>query len=498
MRLLPLLFLLACSAQHALREGADLAAQGHPYAAAQRYLEVLDQRPGMAMAQQGLAVVAEDAYRERLNEARAHEARGEWDEAVAVYAELDTLLKRLRERDAVDFPTVDVSSRVATTENRAADEAYTRALNAEAEGRWRDAVAAWTSATEYVPGFRDAESRRHAAEFHWGEAEQKAGAWRDAADHFATAGAGTWGDGNRRAASIYAALGNAGVWAGTCRQATRDLRAARDLIGAALVAEDLADAERCAVTTAVVLPFENPSGQAPAGLVLSEAAADGLAVALGKAGTEFLQLLERDAADAVKAEQAITAAKGGTTNGLTRAHYLVVGKLTQVKVVSSGPSTSSTPLIGQIPGFCKSTRADGSIAVDPCMRDVELRYLEHQGRREVRLAGTVRVIRSQTGEQVALAPFDVRKLVEVRWADGFTAGGKPARVVPEDTVGGQDPRVSAEILALSKADRTLPEEDDLVRAAIDAVAETTAREALKILDFEPTIRDPKSLEIVEL
>jgi hypothetical protein len=499
MRIVLFLLLAGCAAQHAVREAADLAGQGHPYAAAERYLDALDRRPSFAMAQEGLVSVAEGAYQERLNEARAAEARGDWDHAVAVYGELAALLDRLRARNAIDFPTVDVAARVANTENRAADEEYAKALAAESAGTWDAAVLAWRAAATYVPGFRDTDLRTRNALFHWAEAQEKAGAWRAAADHFAEAGAGTWGDGNRRAASILAALGNASVWAGTCRQAVRDLRAAGALIGVEAIAGDLADAERCAVTTAVILPFENPSGASPGGLVLSEAAAEGLSVALAKSASPFVHLLERGVTEQIKAEQAITTAKTGAPSSLTRAHYLVVGKFSQVKVASGAPTATPVTILGKAPNMCKRTGADGVTFTEPCMQDAEVRYLDHVGKREVRLAGTVRVVMSQSGEQVAVVPFDVRRSAEVHWADGFTnASGKPVRLVEEGTVDGPDVRVPASVLALKNAGRTLPEEDDMVRDAMAEVANAAAKAALAVLDADPAVTDPKTLEIVEL
>ena len=104
-----------------------------------------------------------------------------------------------------------------------------------------------------------------------------------------------------------------------------------------------------------------------------------------------------------------------------------------------------------------------------------------------------------SGEQVAVVPFDVRRSAEVHWADGFTnASGKPVRLVEEGTVDGPDVRVPASVLALKNAGRTLPEEDDMVRDAMAEVANAAAKAALAVLDADPAVTDPKTLEIVEL
>jgi tetratricopeptide (TPR) repeat protein len=502
---LPLLVLLAgCAANRLYRDGETLAQAGASYEAAIRYLDALDEAPQYAMAHEGLASVQRDAYTAKLAEARLAEARRDWASALTAYGELDVLLTRITTHGAVGFPTIDVAERMAATQNHAADDHYAAAEAAQIDGAWADAIAGWRSAQALVAGYRDTEARIGGAYFAWATMDEGAGRWRAATGHFVDAAKSGHADGNARAAAVYAALGNAFVWSGNCRQAVRDLRAARDLVApvpaaAAAVKEDLDAAESCAVSTVVLLPFENATRQSPGGIALNEAAADGLAASLRAGASGFVKLLERTAVDQIKEEQDLSAKRTGVAGQLTRAHWLVIGKLTQVRVVA--PATTATPstIVGRTASTCPETRTDGTTTTVACLKDVPVRYVDHVGRGEVRLAGSVRVIDSRTGVQTALLPFNVQKSADVHWADGFVGpDGRPVILVAD----GAPPTVAVQVppalLALEKASRTLPDEGQLVHAALDLLYAETTKGVLLVIDADPPASDPATLVVTAL
>jgi len=510
--LLPLLALSGCAASLAYRDGLDLAQTGEPYAAAARYLDALDADPDHRKARAALDAVVDEAYTTRLGQARAAEDARAWADARAGYVDLQAFVARLSAHGA-GFDTLDLAARIAAVDTAAAEEAYLRAEAALAAKDYSGAVEAWRAATAILPGYRDGSVRIADTLYAWGDAEQSAGKWRSAAGRFVEARDAGHIAGAARAAALYNALGNSFVWSGHCRQAVRDLRLARTLAGPSTDAVDVATAEACAATPLVVAPFEDATGAKPAGIALPEAAADTLAASLRAGATPFVQFLERGALDQILAEQRLvtssstatsTSTRGASTRAaapaapsrLPRAHWLVIGKFTQVR--ASVPPLSAVPvtLTGRRP--CPPPPTDGTVA-PPCVAEAPLRYTLHEGRGEVRLAGSVRVVDARTGVQAGLWPFDVVRALDVRYADPvLDADGRLAPLVAD---GVDDPdawQVPRELLALREAPRALPDESVLTRDALDAVCSDAAARILALLDAELPAQDPVALTVVPI
>jgi tetratricopeptide (TPR) repeat protein len=506
--LLPLLALSGCAASHAYRDGLDLAQGGAPYAAAARYLDALDADPDHRKARAALDAVVDEAYTTRLGEARDAEDAHAWVDARAGYQDLQAFVARLGTHGA-GFETLDLAARVAAVDTAAAEEAYVRAEAALAGKDFAGAVDAWRAALAILPGYRDAGVRTADTLHAWGESEQAAGKWRSAAGRFMEARDAGHASGAARAAAIYNALGNSFVWSGHCRQAVRDLRLARTLAGPSTDAVDVETAEACAATPLVVAPFEDAIGAKPAGIALPEAAADSLAASLRAGATPFVQFLERDALERILAEQRIATAstiapKGAAARAavpaapsrLPRAHWLVIGKFTQVR--ASVPPLAAVPaeVVGR--HTCAPPPTDGNVA-PPCVPEAPLRYSLREGRGEVRLAGSVRVVDARTGVQAGLWPFDVVRGLDVRFADPvLDAAGRAVSLVRD---GVDDPgawQVPSELLALREAPRVLPDESVLTRDALDAVCAEAAARTLALLDVEAPAQDPIALTVVPI
>jgi tetratricopeptide (TPR) repeat protein len=504
--LLPLLALSGCAASYAYRDGLDLAQTGEPYAAAARYLDALDADPDHRKARAALDAVVDEAYTTRLGEARAAEDARAWVDARAGYQGLQAFVARLATHGA-GFDTLDLAARVAAVDAAAAEEAYVRAEAALAGKDFAGAVEGWRAALAILPGYRDAGVRTADTLYAWGDAEQAAGKWRSAAGRFVDARDAGHTAGAARAAALYNALGNSFVWSGHCRQAVRDLRLARALAGPSTDAVDVETAEACAATPLVVAPFEDAIGAKPAGIALPEAAADSLAASLRAGATPFVQLLERDALERILAEQRIatpTAPKGASTRAavpaapsrLPRAHWLVIGKFTQVRASVPPLAAVPTEVVGR--HTCAPPPTDGTVA-PPCVPEARLRYTLREGRGEVRLAGSVRVVDARTGVQAGLWPFDVVRGLDVRFADPvLDADGRAVSLVRD---GVDDPgawQVPSELLALREAPRVLPDESILTRDALDAVCAEAAARTLALLDVEAPAQDPIALTVVPI
>jgi tetratricopeptide (TPR) repeat protein len=487
--LVALLLLTGCPAVRLAREGAELAEEGRPYPAAVHYLDALDQNPRLGRAERGLAEVKQAAYEARLAAAREAEAAERYPDALAAYRDLAELLRRLEAHGGLGAPAIDVAERIDAMENAAADAQYRHAELLFGNRAYEKAIAAYRAALSFKPGYRDAERRIGEAWLAWGEADEATGAWRSAAGRFAEAARAGNASGAPRAGSLYAALGSAHLAAGTCRQAVRDLRSARDHLGATPVAQPLAAAEACARTPVAVLPFANPTRAAPGGVGVPDALAEALGASVDAAASSFVDVLTGASLERVLADARTTAARAVAAGRLPGAHWMVVGELSAAAVDAPRETVTERTVSGWILQPCAE---DASRA---CRKDVTVRYLEHDTRVSVRIAGQLRVVDARSGALSATWPFDMTRADQARFADAFRGpDGREVRVVrgdPDVTRG--EVAVPPELVELRDARRALTPPADLARGVIADLAGEARSVVVGVVDAEPPLRDPVEL-----
>lgn len=489
---LSLALLTGCPAAKLSREAAQLAEAGKPYPAAMHYLDALDKNPKLGRAQKGLDATKGAAYDARLAAAREAESGERFPDALTAYRELHTLLERLDEHGGLGKPAIDVNERISAMENAAAEVEYTRGERMLGNKAYAKAVDAYKKALTFKPGYRDAAAKIGAAFFAWGESEEAQGHWRDAAGRFVDAAAAGHAGANARAGSLYAALGRHHTDAGTCRQAVRDYRAARDQLGLAGVKDALAAAEACARTPVAVLPFANPTKGAPGGVAVPDALAAAITAELRTGASAFVDTLDRAAVDRLIAANKGSAASVTRSGRLAGARWLVVGELTQAAVRTPAPVDSPHTVNGTVRARCEVER-DGTRVTEDCAKDIVVRYVEHELRVDVRLAGQLRVTDAATGAQSAMWPFDVTQSDTVRFADGFIGMDGAAIRVVRWNPGPGDVTVPDEVHSLAEARRELAYPSDLAKKAIAGIAQEGAKVAAGIADAEPPLRDPATL-----
>ncbi|MFN7144590.1 MAG: CsgG/HfaB family protein, partial [Myxococcota bacterium] len=376
----------------------------------------------------------------------------------------------------------------------AAEERYRTGEARLAARAWEEAIGAYKAAQGFRHGYRDSAEKVAAAYYGWAEDELAARRYRSAAERWsaATESAGKgYRDAARRGGTVYAALGRHFVTADRCRQAVRDLRVARQLDASLVADAELAAAEECAVTPVAILPFENPTGQNIAGMAIGDTLAEKVGGTVQDGASEFVRLLERTALDTILAEQNLSTS-GLTTGGASRlrgVRYLVLGKLTQVRLDQPTPTTTAATATGQERYGCMKKRSDGATYEGTCFRDYPIRYVDHRARVEVRLAGSVKVVDVKTGEQVTTVPFEVSMADAVHYATNFaSAGGSPVTPVGRGRTGGIE--VDDDFLALVEARRDLVDEGQLLQKVLTKVAADAGSEVLEAIDVEREATDP--------
>ncbi|MDX1548772.1 MAG: hypothetical protein R3247_17370, partial [Rhodothermales bacterium] len=178
--LLVLLLAAGCaSTEKRYDKAGDLEAEGRYAEAAAYYIKVLEKEPGYEDARARLRDAGARAIAMLMDEARAAEARSDYDAAVRA---LDRLEHLIGEADGVGItlqePDGFAAYRAAVTADGVRWQ-LARGDEAEREGRWRRALDAYERAATYTadPATRRLLAERQAAA-HLGWAEDEAGAAR--------------------------------------------------------------------------------------------------------------------------------------------------------------------------------------------------------------------------------------------------------------------------------------------------------------------------------
>lgn len=492
------LVLSGCPAAKLYREGQDLYESGKEYKAAQRYLDSLDVNPKFKKAHDALVLVAPDAYAEKLERAVSDENDGNFPGALTEYRELKELLDRIGNYEEVDFPVVNVKKKIDEMENASAEESYREAETQLTAREWEAAILAYKTATSFKRGYKDTEEKIALAFYSWADDEVLSHAYRAGAEHYVEAtksGGVGYKDAQAKSGVIYHALGRYFVKSDRCRQAVRDLRRAGSLLGPESIATDLPAAETCAVTPVAILPLENPTGQTVAGMALGDTIADATAAKVQANASEFVRLMERDALDAVLAEQGLSASGlAGGASKVKGVRYLVLGKLTQVRLVRDTPKATKVTFETREGYDCQKTNKEGKSYTSTCYRDVTLSYADHKATISLDVVGSLRVVDVLTGEQLASPAVQATAKDAIHYGDNFKdAAGNPVAISAKGRTGGID--VDSSYIKLSEARTSLKDEGELANEVVEAIAGQASDATLGVVDVEKKAIDPTTLDL---
>ena len=489
---------VGCAAGQRFDEGKKLEASGDSWGAGQKYIAALKEDANHKDSKEALVAVVKAAYEQKLAEATGLEAKSRFAEALGEYKELKDFVDAAKRMAGARVETVDFDEKMAGLKNAEAEKRYQEGAAALAARSWDDAIGKFNKAIEFGgDGYKDARAKIAEARYGWGEEQFGKKQFRAAADQFARAAKAdaSLKDAGSRAASIYLSLGRYFLGADRCRQAVKDFRSAAAIIGEAKLAKDIATAEECSVTPVAILAFDNPTGVNPSGMALSDTIADAVSGKVRGKATEFVRLVERTALDEILKEQGLTE-KGVATAGagkLRGVRFLVMGKLTQVKIDDAPEKTSTKKMVRTESYDCSATKKTTGRNI--CDRDVPISYTLHEAKRAIRITGSVKVIDTKTGEQLATIPVEGIAEDAMAYADDFTrtdnreAYDLSANPTP---IGGDYTPAT-----LAAAPKTLKDEGELISAAVEAVSTKAAEGVLKAVDVEKPATDPTTLTLTD-
>lgn len=490
--------LMGATAQRMWNDGTRLEEQGSYYSAALKYLDALAKNPRHRKAAASIGTAARPAYEQKLEIAEAYEQEERFPDALDEYEQLHAFMKRLEHVGAADFATVDLRKKIGEMADASAEQQYAAGATTLAAGSWELSIGHFRAAQTFRGDYKDSRLLIARAEYGWAEDELGARRYRSAAQHFVAAsdGGGAVGvaDSGDRAAGLYVAIGRYSLDHGACRKAVDDLQRAAGLVSDPRIDGWAREAEDCAITPVAISAFENSTGRNVAGMAVGELLSDQTAGKVDQGSSRYVRLIERRALDQILAEQGLsqTGIATGSTSQVRGVRYLVLGKLTQVRAVASGPQRQSKSTVGSKPYRCTKTNRHGDSYETTCHSEVRVDYVEVEQSISVQISGSVTVVDVKTGEQLLSRPVEASAQDSVHYVESPTVDGRGVELTMwrhNDGIGVQDRGLKR----LVDADRSLTDEGTLASQVVDSLSSQAARAVLDVVDVDDSLRDPAEL-----
>jgi hypothetical protein len=464
---------LGCAAQQLVDAGKKLEATGDAWGASHSALDALDADANHEDAGKMVRRTARPAFAQHLHVAEQLEQERRHAEAFRAYADLHAFVERVRARTGL-LLDVDVTAKMAQMREAAVDDAYRLAERAFADGHWSDAIGHYRVAQGFGsgPATSDTQEKIGACFTFWADDDVKAHRYRAAIEHYKQ-GAATQTvaarEGWKRAATIHIAYAETFVRSGGCRKAVRELGAAQELAPRLVDPKLLEAAHACARVDVGIPPLENRTRYELAGMSMGDAIAERTAARVQQTASPFLQLVER-----------------------RRARYLALGTITQLYF--DAPAERVTHEHVEIDEECRVQPKDPPAGTPTKMCPLRVDYWKHEAQQSLRFGGSLRIVDTATGAQVAVLPFDLGFDDRVVYADRFTSNGG-RNDVAADRLRNAHTGADQNPYAWSQARRTMPSQDEWARAVVEAVSAGATDLVVRTLDVDDAMPDPPELEL---
>ena len=360
---------------------------------------------------------------------------------------------------------------------------YGEAIDAQEDETWSAAVAHLRKIEDLRPAYRDVRGRLAEVWTAWGRQELDLRMYRSAADRFKEASrvAGNFGaTASAEAAAIMAGLGAHSLEKGACRSAIRDFRAAMMMVPDAVPSGALERAESCALTCLSLAVGSDPE----MGLEASKVERIGAEIRklVADRGSRFLTMIRRGSTVPGPCDSFPSPGTSGAAEARTPRRIRATVELTSQTALRS-PATSRNREF-------RSRQTIGDEVVGESVVVIRVYEEVFSGA----MTGTITLTDQRSGRSSPPIPVRVQAEAVAQWvkdAGTLLAAGSSARSLGT----GSRPGVPG-LNQLVRIDSQRQEArshlgDSLIQAFIAEAADTI----LEIVDAEPEISDPASIDL---
>ena len=485
--------LLGCAAKQAVSDGDEARKRGDTYAAANHYLDALDEEADHGDALKKIGEVAKRAYDKKLKLAESNQEKGNLEEALREYKELEEYLNRLREHNALDFTPVNAGERIRTVSTEIAKKRYRRAEALFEDKQYKQAIRQYENALEHRESYKDAVRKIAASYYRMATRTFEAQRYREAAETYLKAlrEGGGYEDARQRAATLYYHLGNHFLTEGHCRQAYEDFDEAGSVVsGFEDVDKKLADAKKCATVQVAFADLRNTTGRTLAGMNLGNVIFQKTRTKLQKESSQFIEILTRQQLAVLMEEHGMSTGAVTNASSIPRsfegADYVVFGTLNQVQAKDSGPEKEQKRTTYEYATQETYVNNEGETKTRTEWHEAYAYYTLNTASRTVRINGSIQVVDASSRSIAINKTVDHEAQDVVRYATNVKAN---------HNLGGDNTRLDSDFVELVRARKELKSVNELVQPRLDAIATSLSHQTRKKIDRPPSVADPSTLDV---
>lgn len=475
-------------ASQAVKRGDELLTAKNYYGASQEYLSALNLEADHKEAKMKLCLNAKQAYDQKLDMAAAYERSFDFESAMPHYRDLSTFIDKTNSYNCLNFAPINAKQKIAEMKSGASEKYYREAEKLFANSDYGNAITNYQDALKHNNPYKDCKDKIAESYYRMATKAESQKSFRDAANSYVNAieTISAYKDAPDKATSLYYALGLSFIEKKLCRNAYDDLSRASKINSAFKeLPSKIADAEACAISKIAFMRFDNPTGKDISGMSIGDFIFDEIKTKLQNKASKFIRTMERGELDTVLGEQRL--GERGITDDyatfkqLKGVHYLIFGKLTQVKADEPNEKVENMKTGGSQSYSCMKQGRKGPYQ-SICSRDITLYFQKHSAKFNLALTGSIKVISVATGEQLIFHSISSKRDDSITYAN-ITSNIDSNTSVPSGLVD------------LTKARRELKDKDSMVKEMISEISDEMIQKILDKIDRTKTVADPVELTI---
>lgn len=485
--------LAGCAAKRAVSDGDKARKRGDTFAAANHYLDALDEKADHEAALKKIGEVAKPAYDKKLKLAESNQEKGNLEEALRQYKELEEYLSRLRKHNVLDFTPVNTEKRIRTVNTEIAKKRYRRAEALFEEKQYKQAIRQYESALDHRESYRDAVRKIAASYYRMSTRAFEAQRYREAAETYLKAlrESGGYKDARQRAATLYYHLGNHFLAEGHCRKAYQDFDKAGSIVsGFQDVESKLAEAKECATVQVAFAELRNTTRRTLAGMNLGNAIFQKTRTKLQKESSQFIEILTRQQLAVLMEEHGMNTGAVRDASSIPRsfegADYVVFGTLNQVQAKDKGPTKEKKRTTYEYATQEKYVNENGETKTRTEWHEAYAYYTLNTASRTIRINGSIQVVDASSRSITINKTVDHEARDVVRYATNVKAN---------HNLGGDNTRLDSDFVDLVRARKELKSVNAMVQPRLDAIATSLSHQIRKKIDRPPSVADPSTLDV---